>query len=255
MIEKIWNIASRFPYILRRYLCSILELLPDEVLKKMVIYFAGEKTLLAEKIKKTLLAMKKSKNIYDFYKNILIVVNSELLIKEYPSFNSPNENYHFSKKENMMISDYKNYLPDDILCKVDRASMAFSLETRIPFLDIDIFKFAWTLPMEMKISKNSQKIFLKNYLKKVFPEYSAEQEKKGFSVPIGSWLRNDYKHLIEENLFNNKLKNLRIFDQRKLIELWQDFKINKKSCSEHLLWNIYVLFSWLEKYKKNIKNL
>ena len=255
MIEKIWNIVSKFPYISRKYLCSILEQFPDRVLKKIIIYFAGEKSLLGEKIKKTLSAIRRSRNIDDFYKNILTVINSELLINERFFFNSPDKNYYFSEKEKMMVNDYKNYLPDDILCKVDRASMASSLETRIPFLDIDIFKFAWTLPMNMKISKNSQKIFLKNYLKKVFPEYSTDQAKKGFSIPISSWLRNDYKYLIEEILLSNKIKNLEIFDQNKIIKLWQEFKLNKNSLSGNLFWNIYVLFSWIEKYKKSIKIL
>lgn len=255
LIEKIWNIVSKFPYTSRKYLCSILDLFPNSVLKKLIVYFAGEKTLLEEKIKKTLLAIKRSKNIDDFYKNILTVMNSELLINDCIFFNSIDENYNFSKKEQMMINDYKNYLSDDILCKVDRASMASSLETRIPFLDIDIFKFAWTLPMEMKILNYSQKIFLKNYLKKVFPDYSIDQAKRGFSVPISLWLRKDFNYLIEEILLDNKIKNLGIFDQEKTIKLWKEFKLNKNSFSGHLFWNIYVLFSWIEKYKKNIKIL
>ena len=89
----------------------------------------------------------------------------------------------------MQLTDLKTYLTDDILCKSDRASMYSSLENRSPFLDEEIYHLANSLPQEMKINKKRGKYVLKNILSNYIPEKLFNRPKKGFSIPIGDWLK------------------------------------------------------------------
>ena len=87
----------------------------------------------------------------------------------------------------MMYKDILSYLPDDILCKVDRAAMASSLETRAPFLDHRVVEFALGMPIELKIRNNKGKWALREILYKYVPKDMIERPKTGFSIPIGDW--------------------------------------------------------------------
>ena len=93
----------------------------------------------------------------------------------------------FETADNMMHIDKLTYLPDDILVKVDRASMYYSLETRVPFLD-KVIELSNSISLENKIKNNKGKIILKEVLKKYLPEKYLKQTKKGFSAPISTWL-------------------------------------------------------------------
>ena len=112
-----------------------------------------------------------------------------------------------------MYMDSINYLPNDILFKVDRASMANSLETRAPFLDKDLYEFSLNLPIEKKISKSKGKIILRELLNKKLPNYLIDRPKAGFSIPIGDWVKkplldwseNSYKCLSKKGARVSKL--------------------------------------------------
>ncbi len=93
----------------------------------------------------------------------------------------------------MMYLDSISYLPDDILVKVDRASMGVSLETRAPFLDHRVVEFAWSLPLSLKIRQGESKWVLKQILDKYVPRELMNKPKSGFSVPLDSWLRGPLK--------------------------------------------------------------
>ena len=99
--------------------------------------------------------------------------------------------------EEMMYLDTLTYLPDDILVKVDRASMGASLETRAPFVDHEIIEFAWTLPLSMKIRKGVGKYVVRKVLEQFVPPVLTERPKSGFGVPLGSWLRADLREWAE----------------------------------------------------------
>ena len=97
----------------------------------------------------------------------------------------------------MKYWDALNYLPDDILCKVDRAAMANSLETRVPFLDPRVVDVALRLPVNMKIRDNQGKWALRQILYKYVPKELIERPKTGFSIPLGLWLRGPLRELAE----------------------------------------------------------
>ena len=114
----------------------------------------------------------------------------------------------------MMFQDIRSYLPDDILCKVDRASMGISLETRSPFLNSEVINFSTRLPLNMKIRDQQGKWVLRQILNKYVPQEIIDRPKAGFMIPIGKWLRGplrdwaenllDYKKICDQGFFNLK---------------------------------------------------
>ena len=106
-------------------------------------------------------------------------------------------------QEQMMVLDFITYLPNDILVKVDRAAMASSLETRIPFLDHKLIEYVWKIPQSLKLRDGQGKWILKNILNQYVPKNLTERPKKGFEIPLGAWLCGPLKDWAD-NLLNEK---------------------------------------------------
>ena len=153
----------------------------------------------------------------------------------------------FSNKESMMLNDVSNYLIFDILTKVDRATMSQSIESRIPFLDKDIYKFAWTIPENLKIKNGITKYPLRKLLEKYLPQNLFNQPKMGFAIPLDTWLRGSLKKWAEEQLDIKQNKTDWMFKPSEINKLWyehQSFKAN----NSYKLWNIIMIKSWLNYY-------
>ena len=148
----------------------------------------------------------------------------------------------------MLYTDLKTYLPDDILVKVDRMSMANSLEVRAPFLDYRIVEFAASLPSSFKIKGNCKKIILRNTFCKLLPESILNRPKHGFSVPLDHWFRNDLRSYAEDVLFNQPAlaELLSISGVR---EMWQEHQ-DKKMNHGTILWSLLMLALWQREYLK-----
>jgi asparagine synthase (glutamine-hydrolysing) len=146
--------------------------------------------------------------------------------------------------DEMMHIDLLSYLPDDIMAKVDRASMAVSLETRAPFLDHRVVEFALQLPSSWKVNGTSGKQLLKRVLTRYLPSSFFERPKMGFSIPLGSWLRSELRPWAEDLLNEKTLAKSGLLHPAPIITLWRQH-ISGTHNWEHHLWDILMFQSWL----------
>lgn len=143
----------------------------------------------------------------------------------------------------MMTQDIRSYLPDDILCKVDRASMGVSLETRTPFLDKDVISLATRLPMKMKIRNGIGKWALRQVLSQYVPLKIFDRPKAGFAVPIGLWLRGPLRDWAEDLLSNQRLNEDGLFNSEIIEHTWTEHISGQKDRS-NMLWVILMFQAW-----------
>lgn len=164
-------------------------------------------------------------------------------IKKY--FESLSDNFTF--QERMMYTDSVTYLTDDILCKVDRAAMGVSLETRVPFLDHKVASYAWTLPQNLKLRNGEGKWILKQLLYKHIPKNLMERPKTGFGLPLDIWLRTSLKNFTDDLLDKSLIKNSEILNSYEIANIWKNHK-NGKQNSQFEIWNILMFTMWQDEW-------
>jgi asparagine synthase (glutamine-hydrolysing) len=149
----------------------------------------------------------------------------------------------FSVIERMMLADTVGYLPADILTKVDRASMAVALEARVPFLNPDIFRFAWSLPMERKVVPGKGKVILRELLSRHVPNSLFERPKMGFGIPIDIWLRGPLREWAGDLLSVGSLTNSGYFKPDVVQRRWTEHLSGDRNW-QHELWDIIMFQAW-----------
>ncbi len=149
----------------------------------------------------------------------------------------------------MMAIDYQTYLVDDILQKVDRATMSVSLEGREPLLDHRIIEWAATLPDEYKYRNGDKKFILKEIVHQYIPKEMMDRPKMGFAIPIANWMQNELKGHVEEYLSESKIKEQGIFNWTAISELKSKFFAGKKELDSKL-WYALMFQMWYERWMK-----
>ena len=145
---------------------------------------------------------------------------------------------------NLMLMDLIQYHPDDILVKVDRAGMFYSLETRMPLLDKDVVEFAWTLPVSYKYSQGVTKRVMRDVLYRHVPKEMMERPKKGFSIPLHTWLKEGTMRIWAENIINDgKMRLGDYIDQKMVDSYWKDY--TERGIWTEKIWYILIMEQWL----------
>jgi asparagine synthase (glutamine-hydrolysing) len=151
-----------------------------------------------------------------------------------------------------MLLDMKTYLPGDILCKVDRASMKYSLEARCPFLDVNVMEYSFSIDHKFKNYKGIQKRILKDLAYEFIPKEFLDRPKHGFSVPIDKWLKTTLSNRVKEYSRSDKLKKQGIFNPASTQKFIDDFLIAEKGRSDYnsfkTVWSFFVFQQWFSKY-------
>lgn len=150
--------------------------------------------------------------------------------------------------EQMMLLDTLHYLPGDILTKVDRASMAVSLEARVPFLDHNVVELAWRMPHDWKVRDGSGKWILRELLAHHLPRELFERPKMGFGVPIDSWLRGPLREWAESLLAESRLKAAGYFDPVPVRAIWRAHLAGGQNL-QYLLWGVLMFEAWRERWE------
>ena len=156
-------------------------------------------------------------------------------------------NMQIHDREKLMLADVITYLPDDILVKVDRASMAVSLETRAPFLDHLLYDAMKNVSVNNKVNSSGTKLILRQMLKKYLPPELVSGSKKGFGIPLDHWLRNDLNEWMKDTLLSETASNC--YDITELEKIINEFETGN-SQSHHTIWTLLMYESWRTNWNK-----
>lgn len=260
--DRVWARLAWLPFPIRCHLGRAVQAIPSSVLDVVARPLTGltskglETARLGDKLHKLGARLERVKTLQDLYRSLVsewtdpasLIINREVgIVVEPPSLLDdplPAAGADESPLP-MMYQDSITYLPDDILCKVDRAAMAVSLETRVPFLDHRVIETAWQLPLHMKIRSGTGKWALRQVLYKYVPQELIERPKAGFAMPIGQWLRGPLKDWAEELLSSTRLEHDGFFHPAPIRQKWTEHLAGRADNTASL-WTILMFQSWLD---------
>ncbi len=241
-----WKILRKIPSPVRKKLFFILSKYSIKQSTYILKYLfpsmlAGDYT---ERVEKLFTKLSKIENDYSFYTSLTGSWNELDLEDKNLGYEITFNNLSFETlEEKMMAMDFQTYLPDDILCKVDRSSMYYSLETRTPFLDQNLVEHAYKLPLNLKIKNGKTKNILRDVLNKHVPVHLFERPKMGFGIPIHDWIRSDLKDWAYQMLFENS-KTDSYLPSDLIKKKWNDHQAQKNN-NFYELWSVIQLNQWI----------
>lgn len=243
---KLWAHIDSIPYPLRTGMRMLLSIFNNEYLES--ILGTSSLQLQFERVR-GLNGFLSSKEFSDFYNLRLSQwrkperVLSHNCCSRLLSLGKRSQSNYMSVEEYMMCFDASQFLPDDILAKVDRASMSVGLETRAPFLSKNIVELSSTLPLGMKLNSSEGKLILKKLLRKYVPGELTNRPKKGFGVPVDSWLRGPLREWAEDLLSESELNKSGLFKPEKIRQRFKQH-LNGNNDWQYCLWSILCFQEW-----------
>ncbi|BFM49625.1 asparagine synthase (glutamine-hydrolyzing) [Marinomonas sp. THO17] len=249
MTNNIWKYLSPIPVPLRKLVSSSIQSVSPEHWSKLFNIITPSnrpQVNIGDKLHKGAKVLS-SKNVDDLYTSLISSVDEPdmwLINRNKGVLATPDLSF-LKPIERMMVQDMVGYLPTDILAKVDRAAMAVSLETRVPFLDPSVIEFAASLPLEYKIRNGVGKWVLREVLYKHVPKELIERPKMGFGVPLAEWLRGPLKAWAENLLDTQRLQEEGFFDVSLVRQKWQEHIAGKRNWQAQL-WTVLMFQAWLD---------
>lgn len=231
--ERRFRNIDKIPF--KNTIAKMLDVLPTPIIANHDRYLKLKTVMKCDSLEQQYQTVTQTFTNYDLNK---------LLLTGSAAYNLSISRHDLSPFEKMMLVDFNQYLPDDLMVKVDRATMYYSLEGREPLLDHTILEYAAQIPIQYKKSK----LILKNILKKYIPTEYFERKKHGFGVPINDWLRNELQHLLKKYFDPEKIIKQGIFNHDYITRLYRSFMQNKTDCTR--IWTLLVFQMWYEEYFK-----
>lgn len=244
-----WSRLGFLPQPLRVWLSKALEVCPPHQWNQLVTCIPARwrPSNFSEKMDKLFLLLKSHKN--NFYQDVMSVWSDpESLVKKTGQpFELDRQIAKLPLLEQMQYTDTMGYLPDDILTKVDRASMAVGLEARVPLLDHRVIEYAWQLPRHFKIQNGQSKWLMRRILEKYIPTALTERPKMGFAIPLEDWLRGPLRDWAEHLLSKDRLESQGILNSAPIRERWQ-MHLSGKRNFRHALWSVLMFQAWHDRW-------
>lgn len=237
-----WNILERIPLFFRKFFKGVMGMTPAAVYSMFGNKGPKVRTRLG------LLSMQSFREFYLYFLSHQRQPGEFVLGSQEPVTQLTNDgnNVFADNIRQMTFWDTVSYLPDDILTKVDRASMAVSLEARVPLLDHRVVEFAASLPMAMKTDGRTGKFVLRDVLYKYVPRELIDRPKAGFAVPIDKWMRKELRDWCESLLDPVTIRSQGYLNHVEVGRLW-DEHVTGKADWHYYLWDILMFQAWLEK--------
>ncbi|MDC3131565.1 asparagine synthase (glutamine-hydrolyzing) [Pelagibacteraceae bacterium] len=240
--KKYWKYFSIFPINIRKKLLRIISFIPHNIFSSIFEKYTGKNNFY-----KIIDKLNRIETQEDYYysmthewQDINKLLNFDIYNKKV-IFDETN-NLSFQKK--MMLYDFNTYLTDDILCKVDRASMYNSLETRAPYLDYKVSEYCFSIKDEFNFKMDNGKFLLKDILSKYLPESLIQKKKKGFAIPIADWLKNELYDWSNDYLNEDICKKHNFFNYNEVKKLIRNNTNQDTNSNHNKIWSIIQFNKW-----------
>lgn len=254
MTKKVWKWLSKVPLFGRKWMAAVIKKVSIESWNKVnrVLPASYKMSNLGDKLHKAANVIDAT-NLHELYLKLISIWQApETVVLGAANSNIIENDARLEELDFiawMMATDTLTYMSGDILAKVDRAAMAVSLETRVPFLDHRVFELAWRIPLEKKLHKGQGKMPLRKILYEFVPKELIERPKTGFAIPVGEWLRGALKPWAEKLIATDRLQEEGFFDPKVIAKMWAEHQSGNRNW-HYQLWSVLMFQSWLEKNHK-----
>lgn len=247
---RIWRRLDRLPHALRTGLARGISAVSVDAWDRVGSLTGGKVSRLGEKAHRLAVTLRDVQSLDDLYRGLVSAWPGESMVigLQAPGQTMLDDPLPAALANDptalMMAQDMRTYLPDDILCKVDRAAMAISLETRVPFLDPEVLMASARLPAHMKIRDGQGKWALRQILFRHVPRELIERPKMGFGIPVGDLLRGPLRQWAEDLLSEDRLRRDGLIDPVPVRAAWSEHLSGRRDWT-HRLWIVLMLQAWL----------